>query len=70
MKLRFFLGGLLIGIAIGLMLGGYMVKISEDGTDKRYYPQGVALLMALVGGAAVGSALRAVPNRPQLDSSQ
>ncbi len=63
MKLRFFPGGLLIGIAIGLMLGGYMVKISEDGTDKRHYPQGIALLLALVGGAAVGGTLRNPPNR-------
>ncbi len=63
MKLRIFLGGLLLGSAIGLMLGGYMVKIPEDGAGKRQYPQGIALLVALVGGVAVGSALRTSPNR-------
>ena len=42
MKLQLFLGGLFIGTAIGLMLGGYMVEIPEDVTGKRQYPQGIA----------------------------
>ena len=58
MKLRLFFGGLLIGVAIGLMVGGAVVKIPADGSGKRQYPQGLALLLAIVGGAGVGSALR------------
>ena len=58
MKMRLFLGGLLVGIAIGMMVGGAVVKVSTDGSGKRQLPQGVALLLAIVGGAAVGSALR------------
>ena len=58
MSMRLFFSGLIIGVAIGLMVGGAIVKISEDGSGKREYPQGIALLLAIVGGAGVGSALR------------
>jgi hypothetical protein len=58
MKLRLFFGGLLIGGAVGLMVGGAVVEISGDGGGERTYPQGLALLLALVGGVGAGSALR------------
>lgn len=58
MKLRLFLGGLLVGVAIGIMVGGAVVKIPADQPGKRQYPQGVALLLAILGGTAAGSALR------------
>ena len=35
MKPRLFFGGLLIGVAIGLMVGGAIVEIPADGTGKR-----------------------------------
>lgn len=52
MKMRLFFGGLLVGVAIGLMVGGAIVKITGDESGKRQYPQGIALLLALVGGIA------------------
>ena len=58
MKTRLFFGGLLVGIAIGLMVGGAIVKIPADGSGKRQYPQGIALLLAIVGGIGAGSTLR------------
>ncbi|MBL8892401.1 MAG: hypothetical protein JNL67_20665 [Planctomycetaceae bacterium] len=64
MSIRLFFSGLIIGVAIGLMVGGAIVKISEDGSGKREYPQGIALLLAIVGGAGVGSALRSSAIRP------
>lgn len=64
MKMNLLLGGLLVGIAIGLMVGGAVVKVSEDGSGKREYPQGIALLLALVGSVAASRALRtsAIPS--------
>jgi hypothetical protein len=64
MSMRLFFSGLIIGIAIGLMVGGAIVKISEDGSGKREYPQGIALVLAIVGGAGVGSVLRRSAIRP------
>lgn len=64
MSMRLFFSGLIIGVAIGLMVGGAIVKISEDGSGKREYPQGIALVLAIVGGAGVGSALRRSAIRP------
>jgi hypothetical protein len=66
MKMRLFLGGLFVGVAIGLMLGGAMVKVSKDGSGKREYPQGIALLLASVGGVVAGSTLR----RPAIPPSR
>ena len=62
MKSRLFFGGLLVGVAIGLMVGGAVVEISADGSNKRQPPQGIALLLAIVGGIAAGSTLRAPAN--------
>lgn len=59
MKMRLFFGGILVGVAIGLMVGGAIVKISPEESGKRQYAQGAALLLALVGGVAAGSTLRA-----------
>ncbi len=67
-KIRLVLGGLLIGLAIGLMIGGAIVEISDDRSGKRKYPQGLALILAIVGGVAAGRALRATPNPPQAGS--
>lgn len=67
MNLRMFFGGLLVGVAIGLMVGGAVVKIPADGTGKRQYPQGLALLLGLVGAVAVGSALRGATPPPRND---
>lgn len=64
MNLRMFFGGLLVGVAIGLMVGGAVVKMPADGTGKRQYPQGLALLLGLVGAVAVGSALRGAATPP------
>jgi hypothetical protein len=35
MNMRLLFGGLLVGVAIGLMLGGALVKIPVDGSDHR-----------------------------------
>ena len=64
LKLNLFFGGLLIGVAIGLMVGGALVKIPADGSGKRQYPQGLALLLTLVGGVGVSSALRSSATPP------
>ena len=58
MKSCLFSGGLLVGVAIELMVGGAIVKIPADGSAKRQYPQGIALLLALVGGVGAGSTFR------------
>ncbi len=58
MKMNLLFGGLLIGLAIGLMVGGAVVKVPADGAGKREYPQGVALLLTMVGSVAVANALR------------
>ncbi len=71
MKMNLLLGGLLVGVAIGLMVGGAVVKIAADGSDKRQYPQGLALLLALAGSAAAGSALRmSVTPAPRPDGAE
>ena len=65
MKMQLFSGGLLIGVAIGLMVGGAIVRVPADGAGKREYPQGIALLLAVVGGVATGTAVRrAAPTAP------
>ena len=64
MKPRLFFGGLLVGVAIGLMVGGAIVEIPPDGTGKRKVPQGMALLLALVGGIAAGSTFRGSATPP------
>jgi hypothetical protein len=64
MKPRLFFGGLLIGVAIGLMVGGAIVEIPPDGAGKRKVPQGMALLLALVGGIAAGSTFRGSATPP------
>jgi hypothetical protein len=66
MKVRLLFGGLLVGVAIGIMVGGAVVKIPTDGSGERQYPQGLALLLALVGGVAAGSALRGSARPPLL----
>ena len=58
MNLRMFVCGLLVGCAIGLMAGGALVQVPGDRGDDRIYPQGIALLLALVGGIGAGSAIR------------
>jgi hypothetical protein len=69
MKMRLLLGGLLVGFAIGLMVGGAVVKVPAEGSGKREYPQGLAVLLGLVGGVAIGSAFRGsttlFPTRPE-----
>ena len=40
MKIRLFFGGLLVGVAIGKMVGGAVVKVSAEETGKRQYPPG------------------------------
>jgi hypothetical protein len=65
MKLRLFLGGLLVGGAVGLLVGGAVVQVPGDGGGERKYPQGPALLLAIVGGVAAASTLRGSgPQRP------
>lgn len=64
MKMRLLFGGILFGVAIGLMVGGALVKIPADGSGKRQYPQGIAVLLGLVGGVAAGSALRGSATPP------
>lgn len=65
MKMRLLFGGILIGCAIGILVGGATVKVASDGSGKREIPQGLALLMAIVGGIAVRSALREPAKRPE-----
>jgi len=67
MNSRMFFGGLLVGVAIGLMVGGAIVKIPADGAGKRQYPQGLALLLGLVGAVAAGGALRGAAPLPRQD---
>jgi hypothetical protein len=38
MKWNQFLGGLLIGLGFGLMVGGDIVQVPQDGSGKRKYP--------------------------------
>ncbi len=64
MKMRLLFGGFLIGGAIGMLVGGTLVKVASDGSGKREYPQGLAILISLVGGIAVSGALRE-PTKPQ-----
>lgn len=58
MTFRLFFGGLLVGGAIGLMVGAAIVELPADGSGKRKYPQGIALILGLVGGVAAGSTFR------------
>lgn len=58
MKLRLFISGLLVGAAIGVMVGGAVVEVPGDDGGKRKYPQGLALMVALVGAVGAGSAMR------------
>ncbi len=64
MKLQLLFGGLLVGVAIGMMVGGAMVEIPADGSGKREYPQGIATLLAVVGGIGVGNAFRSPASPP------
>ncbi len=65
MKMRLLFGGFLIGGAIGILVGGAIVKVASDGSGKREYPQGLATLISLIGAIAVGSALRDPANPPK-----
>ncbi len=67
-KIRLLIAGLLVGLAIGLMIGGAAVEISDDGSGKREYPQGLALTLAIVGGVAAARALREKPIPPPAGS--
>lgn len=58
MKLRLFMSGLLVGAAIGMMVGAAVVEVPGDEGGKRKSPQGLALMMALVGAVAAGSTMR------------
>lgn len=58
MKLRLLFSGLLVGIAIGLVLGGVVDNTAPHSSDKRQYTQGFALLLALAGGVAAGMEFR------------
>ncbi len=58
MKLRLFISGILVGGAIGMMVGAAVVEVPGDDGGKRKSPQGLALMMALVGAVAAGSVMR------------
>ncbi len=58
MKLRLFIGGILVGIGIGINVGGMLIGDSASEAAQSRYPQGLALLLALVGGVSAGSTLR------------
>lgn len=66
-KLRLFVGGLLVGAAIGIMVGGALVDIPTEAGGKRVYPQGLALLLAVIGGVSAESTLRG--SAPRLRNS-
>jgi hypothetical protein len=58
MKLRLFISGILVGCAIGLMVGGAVVKVSADGSGEREYPFGPSMLLAIVGMVGAMSVFR------------
>lgn len=58
MKFQLFFGGLLVGAAIGLMVGAAIVELPAEASGKRKYPQGLALILAIVGGTSAGRAFR------------
>ena len=62
MKMRLFLGGILVGIGIGINVGGMLIDVSAGESGQSRIPQGIALLLALVGGVAAGSAFRSSVN--------
>jgi hypothetical protein len=65
MKWNQFIGGLFLGCAFGLLIGAATVRLPDDGSGKREYPFGPALLFAIVGGvSARGRALFPRRNPP------
>jgi hypothetical protein len=63
MKWNQFFGGLLIGAALGLMIGGAVVRLPDDGSGNREYPFGPALLLAMVGGISARGRRALFPRR-------
>jgi hypothetical protein len=49
MKWNQFLGGLLIGAALGLMVGGAIVRVPPDGSGRRVYPVFLSMILAITG---------------------
>jgi hypothetical protein len=66
MKMRLFVGGILVGIGIGINVGGMLIDVSAGEFGQSRYPQGLALLLALVGGVSAGSAFRSSLNTSSL----
>jgi hypothetical protein len=58
MKWNQLLGGVLIGAALGLMVGGAVVQIPQDGKGERKYPVAISMMLMLTGVLAAGSGRR------------
>jgi hypothetical protein len=54
MKWNQFLGGLLIGGGLGLMAGGAIVQVPEDGKGERKYPVFPSMVLTMTGVIASG----------------
>lgn len=58
MSLRLFLSGILVGGAIGLMVGGALVQVPADGNGERNYPVFPSMVLAMAGVAGATSEWR------------
>ena len=58
MKLTLFLGGLLVGGSLGLMVGAAIVQVPEDGSGQRVYPVFLSMMLAIAGVAMARSGWR------------
>ncbi len=58
MKLSLFVGGLLVGGGLGLMVGAAIVQVPSDGSGQRAYPAILSMLLAIAGAAIAGNGWR------------
>jgi hypothetical protein len=54
MKWNQFLGGLLVGGGLGLMVGGAIVQLPQDGKGERVYPVFLSMLLTITGVGVAG----------------
>jgi hypothetical protein len=67
MKWNQFLGGILIGAGLGLMVGGAIVQVPEGGRGERKYPLFPSMVLTMTGVIASGighSRFRPRPHDP------
>jgi hypothetical protein len=54
MKWNQFFGGVLVGGALGLMVGGAIVQVPADGNGERKYPVFLSTMLAVAGVGVAG----------------